>query len=136
SLEVKPSPARTTNTGVALGQHLYLKAFRRVQIGLNPEVEVGRFLTDVAHFPHVVPLAGTVDYVSAGAGTATLAILQGFVENQGDGWTYTIEYLERFLEERRSAKEAAAEDVHGAYLALIQTLGVRSAELHRALATP
>ena len=133
-LEVKPSPAQTTNTGVALGQRMFLKGFRRVRTGINPDVEVGRFLTEVVHFPNTVPLAGTVDYLASDGTTATLAVLQGYVENQGDAWTYTVEYLERFLEQRRSAKDPAADGVHGAYLALVQTLGVRTAELHRALA--
>ena len=135
-LEVIPSPARSSNTGIALGQRMFLKAFRRVRKGINPEVEVGRFLTEIAHFHHTVPLAGTVDYLAADGTTATLAILQGYVENQGDGWTYTVEHLERFLEEQRSAKDPAAADVHAAYLALVQTLGLRTAELHCALAAP
>jgi maltose alpha-D-glucosyltransferase/alpha-amylase len=65
----------------------------------------------------------------------TLALLQAFVMNQGDGWDYTLNYLTRFLEERRT-DVAMAEDVHGAYLELVKTLATRTAELHRALATP
>jgi maltose alpha-D-glucosyltransferase/alpha-amylase len=55
--------------------------------------------------------------------------------NQGDGWDYTVNYLTRFLEDRRS-DTAVAEDVHGAYLELVKTLATRTAELHRALSTP
>jgi len=66
---------------------------------------------------------------------ATLALLQAFVMNQGDGWDYTVNYLVRFLEERRT-DVAMAEDAHGAYLELVKTLATRTAELHRALATP
>jgi maltose alpha-D-glucosyltransferase/alpha-amylase len=67
----------------------------------------------------------------------TLALLQGYVENQGDGWTYTLEYLNRFLEEHQSpaAPQAPPAESHGGYLALVQVLGRRTAELHRALAT-
>ena len=134
-LEVMPSPARTGNTGLSLGQRMFLKAFRRVRTGINPEVEVGRFLTEVARFPNAVPLAGTVDYLAADGTAATVAVLQGYVENQGDGWSYTVDYLERFLEERRSAKDPAANDARslsgtGAYA------GPTDGELHRALATP
>jgi maltose alpha-D-glucosyltransferase / alpha-amylase len=133
-LEIKPAPAQTTNSGVALGQRLFLKGFRRVRNGINPDVEIGQFLTEVARFPNAVPLAGTVDYLAADGNTATLAVLHGYVENQGDGWTYTVEYLERFLEERLTTKDGAPDGVHGAYLGLVQTLGLRTAELHRALA--
>ena len=69
---------------------------------MNPDVEIGRFLTEVARFPNSVPVAGAVEYIAADGTTSTLALLQGYVENQGDGWTYTVEYLERFLEERRT----------------------------------
>jgi len=133
-LEIKPAPAQTTNSGVALGQRLFLKGFRRVRNGINPDVEIGKFLTEVARFPNAVPLAGTVDYLAANGSVATLAVLHGYVENQGDGWTYTVEYLERFLEQRLTTKDAAPDGVHGAYLGLVQTLGLRTAELHRALA--
>ena len=61
--------------------------------------------------------------------------LQAFVQNQGDGWDYTVNYLVRFLEDRRTAAPMPV-GVHGSYLALMHTLGQRTAELHRALATP
>jgi maltose alpha-D-glucosyltransferase/alpha-amylase len=95
---------------------------------------MGRFLTDVAHFPASVPLAGAVEYRATDGTPMTLALLQAFVENQGDAWTYTVDYLGRFLEEHRSGSGPPPEDAHGAYLALVHTLGMRSAELHRALA--
>jgi len=127
--------AQSSNTALRLGERLFLKAFRRVQPGLNPELEVGRFLTEVAHFHNIVPLAGAVEYLGNDGSIATLALLQGFVANQGDGWDLTLNYLARFLEERRTAARAPP-DVHGAYLALVHTLGQRTAELHHALATP
>ena len=64
----------------------------------------------------------------------SLVLVQAHVQNQGDGWTYTRDYLERYLEQRRSSTERVPPDVHGAYLALIETLGRRTAELHAALA--
>jgi len=135
-LSVTPNRAQSTNTTVALGQRLFLKGYRRLRPGVNPEMEMGRFLTDVAHFPASVPLAGAVEYCAADGTPMTLALLQAFVEHQGDAWTYTVDYLERFLEERLTASGPPPEDVHGAYLALMNTLGVRTAELHRALAMP
>jgi maltose alpha-D-glucosyltransferase/alpha-amylase len=134
--------AQSTNTSVTLtdargDDRLFLKCYRRIRAGLNPEFEVGLFLTETARFSHCVPLAGVLEYVPAGGGQpATVALLQGHVPNQGDGWSYTLNYLDRFLEDRRSVDAPAPEDVHGAYLTLIQTLASRTAELHRAFATP
>ncbi len=135
SLQVGIPGAQSTNTVVVLGDRLFLKAYRRLQTGVNPEAEIGRHLTEVAGFAHSVPMAGTVDYVGDEGGVMTLALLQGYVENQGDGWTTTLNYLERFLEQVAPPAEAEApENVHGGYLALVRALGTRTGELHAALA--
>jgi len=134
-IPVRPPGGQSSNTTVALGERLFLKAYRRLQSGASPEVEVGRFLTEVARFPNIVPVAGAVEYVANGGDTMTLAVLHAYVENQGDGWTYTLNYLERYLEQCRvaTAPVGAPEEIHGGYLALMHTLGQRTAELHKAL---
>ena len=108
SLPVGIPHGHSSNSIVTLGERLFLKGYRRVRRGINPEVEIGRYLTDVAHFPNCVPLAGVVEHVDAADGAVTtLALLQAYVRNQGDGWTYTLEYLARFLDTQRAAVEAA-----------------------------
>jgi maltose alpha-D-glucosyltransferase/alpha-amylase len=121
---------QSTNTSVTLGDRLFLKCYRRMRAGVNPELEMGRFLTEVARFPNCVPVAGAIEYSREGAEPATLALLQKYVPNQGDGWEYTLGYLDRALEARRAGEG------HGAYVALIHVLANRTAELHRALAVP
>ena len=127
TLQLGPLHAQSTNTSVQLGDRLFLKCYRRQRAGVNPEFEIGRFLTETAHFPHCVPLAGAVEYVSQKE-SFTVALLQGYVPNQGDGWSYTAAYLERFLELNPQ------QEPHGAYLTLMQTLATRTGELHRAFA--
>ncbi len=124
-----------TNTALRIGERLFLKVYRRLQLGANVELEVGRFLTDVAHFEHIVPVAGSMEYRDNDGGAYTVGLLQGFVANQGDGWEFTINYLKRFLEDRQTA-EASAQVAHGAYLALVGVLATRVAQLHAALLTP
>jgi maltose alpha-D-glucosyltransferase/alpha-amylase len=102
---------------------------------VSPELEVGRFLTDVAAFPNIVPVAGAVEYFDAEGTAHAVAILQGWVQNQGDGWDYTVNYLVRFLQDYRAA-DPPPEGTHGLYLEFARTLGSRTAELHRALALP
>ncbi len=135
ALPVSRPQAQSSNTVVALGERLFLKVYRRLQPGVNPELAIGRFLTEVARFAHCVPVAGALEYVSADAPSTTLALLQAYVANEGDGWTHTVDYLERYLEDQRATREPPPADAHGAYLALVHTLGVRTAELHRAFAT-
>ena len=124
-----------SNTALRIGERLFLKVYRRLQAGENVELEVGRFLTDVAHFEHIVPVAGAVEFRGDDGSVYTVGLLQAFVTNQGDGWDFTINYLRRFLEDRQTA-EAPAEDAHGAYLALVGVLATRVAQLHAALLTP
>lgn len=135
ALAVSAPLAHSSNTVITFGQRLFLKGYRRLHRGVNPEVEMSRFLTEVARFPNCTPLAGVVEYVEPDGTATSLAILQAYAQNQGDGWTHIVQYLARFLDSRRAAAEAAP-DVHGACLALVQTLGLRTAELHVALARP
>ncbi len=132
-LPVTPTGAQTSNTTLRVGDAFFLKIYRRLQPGLNPELEIGRYLTEVAHFPNIVPVAGAVEYTDSESTGYTMVLLQAFVPNQGDGWTYTVDYLARFLEDRRSSVPML-DDAHGLYLSLVRTLGIRTAELHRALA--
>jgi maltose alpha-D-glucosyltransferase/alpha-amylase len=88
----------------------------------------------VARFPHCVPVAGALEYVGTDGSTSTLALLQAYLANEGDAWTYTVDYLERFLEQGVASTQPPPPDAHGGFLALMQTLGKRTAELHRTLA--
>ena len=125
---------QSSNTVVMLGERLFLKGYRRVRAGINPEFEVGRFLTEVAHYANCVPVAGTIEYLAADGTPTSLALLQGQVANQGDGWSHTLDYLERTFDTILAAAAEPPADVHGAYLSLVYTLGTRTAELHKALA--
>ena len=130
---VVPAGAQGANTTVRVGDAFFLKICRRLRPGTNPGVEIGRYLTEVAHFPGSAPLAGFIEYQPAAGAACTLALLHAFVPNQGDGWDYTVNYLVRFLEERVTRAPLPA-DVHGLYLALVSTLATRTAQLHGALA--
>jgi len=137
-LPVRRLAVESSNTTLLFGERLFLKGYRRLQWGVNPELEMGRFLTDVSPFDHVVPLAGALEYEDATGAVATLALLQGCVANQGDAWNYTVDTLQRFLEDCALRPEedprTQLTPVHGEYLSRMQTLGQRTGELHRALA--
>ena len=127
----------SSNTVVVMGERLILKGYRRLRVGTSPELEMGMYLTDVVHYANCAPLAGVLEYRDKEGEPRLLAMLQGYVANQGDGWTYSLEYLRRHLEEHRTAPAADALplNAHEAFLALMRRLAARTAELHRALAT-
>jgi maltose alpha-D-glucosyltransferase/alpha-amylase len=107
-LPLVPAGVQGTNTTVRIGDGFFLKIVRRVQPGNDAGIDVARYLTEVAHFPNSVPLAGFIEYQRAEHASSTLALLQAFVSNQGDGWDYTINHLVRFLEERVAQPAAPA----------------------------
>ncbi len=133
-LPVGRPQVQSSNSFVTLGNRLFLKIYRHLRPGTNVELEVGRYLTEVARFPHCVPVAGALEYTGVDGVPVTLALLQAYVSNQGDGWSFTVEYLARYLEQQRTTSEPPPMDVHGAYLSIVRTLGRRTAELHLAFA--
>jgi maltose alpha-D-glucosyltransferase / alpha-amylase len=138
TLPVERPRGSSSNTVVNMRERLMLKGYRRLRVGMNPELEMGLYLTEVVHYANCAPLAGVLEYIANDGQTRLLAMLQAFVPNQGDGWTYSLEYVRRHLEQYRTtpAGDALPANAHEAYLSLIRVLAVRTAELHRALAQP
>jgi maltose alpha-D-glucosyltransferase/alpha-amylase len=137
--EVHRLAVEQSNSSLMLDRAAILKLYRRPLPGPHPEVEIGRFLTDVAGFANTPPLLGSLDFEGED-GATTLAAAFGFVLNQGDGWAWTLEHLARELEtivlEQEGEGEPVAGEPFGVYLQLAATIGQRTAELHRAFATP
>jgi maltose alpha-D-glucosyltransferase / alpha-amylase len=125
-----------SNTSVLVGTNYVLKLFRRIVDGINPEIEVGRFLTEVANFANTPPLLGSIELVEGDARSA-VAVLHRFVENQGDAWTVTSAYLDRFVEEQRllTSDVAQESDEQIAYLQRMREVGHRVAQMQLALAS-
>jgi maltose alpha-D-glucosyltransferase/alpha-amylase len=73
------------NTSVVYGKRLILKLFRCIDEGLNPDLEIGRFLTTHG-FTHTPPVAGALAYKPQRGEPISLAIVQGYVPNQGELW--------------------------------------------------
>lgn len=121
---------------VNLDDRLVLKSYRWLLEGVHPELEISRFLTATAKFSHVPQLAGTVEFANPQGECSTLAILECYSKNQGDAWHYTLDYLTRHLDACRVSPEPPPDAHHAAYLALMKTLGLRTAQFHQALAQP
>jgi maltose alpha-D-glucosyltransferase/alpha-amylase len=132
---VRTPALEQSNTAVFFGNKLFLKAYRRLREGVNPELEMGRFLTDVSPFPHIAPVVGALEYVQGPGEPVTLAVMQKFVENQGDLWTVALEHLARLLDGHDTGPQATAENAAaGFHLGRMALLGRRVAEMHAALA--
>jgi len=159
ALEPTVLSAEQSNTSIAFGERLLLKLYRRLDQGVNPDLEVGRVLTEEVRFEHTPPVAGWLEYrrTQPRGRPATVAILHGFVQNEGDAWRYTLDALHGFLTEamtRRPEDEeppipsrpslfalasqpapALARPMLRSYLESARLLGQRTAELHLALSS-
>src|SRR5262249_18684651 len=89
--EAHPIGTEQSNTSVVFGDELILKVFRRLEPGINPELEVVRFLTERG-FEHIAPLGGWYSY-SGGPLAATLGILQQYVSAGLDGWELALDEI-------------------------------------------
>jgi maltose alpha-D-glucosyltransferase/alpha-amylase len=134
--EVRAVDTEQSNTTVLVGNDYVVKLFRRIESGLNPEIEVGRFLTETVPFANTPPLLGTVELHEHDERSA-VAVVHGFVQNQGDAWTVTGAYLDRFIEEQRllAAETAGHSDEQAAYVRRMEHVGKRVAEMQLALAS-
>jgi maltose alpha-D-glucosyltransferase/alpha-amylase len=128
-----------SNSSVVFGTHTIVKIFRRMEAGLNPDIEIGRFLTERTSFDRIPPFRGSIEY-RRGDEIFAIALAQGIVSNEGDGWSWTAEELERYYERCAHEPPPNLADAHvgrdyvGAYIEAASVLGRRTAELHLSLA--
>jgi len=87
--EIRPMGAEQSNSSVVIDEALALKLYRRIEPGVNPELELLRFLTDRG-FEHIASLEGYAAYEGRPL-EATLAILQQYVPSHGDGWRLALD---------------------------------------------
>ena len=159
----KPVPESTvldteqSNTSIRFGQSLILKLFRKVDQGINPDLEMGRFLTERSSFHNFPRVLGAVSYHTPRGATSTLGVLQEYITNEGDAWRFTLDSLQQFWErclslrpEEREAPDPPPPSLEqqvglepgqemriliGPTLNAIHDLGLTTGEMHLALAS-
>ncbi len=136
--EVRRLSGEQSNTSITIGPKMILKLYRQLQSGVHPEVEIGRFLTEVAGFRNTPALLGSVSYRGSDGSRTAVAILQQFVQNQGDAWSRSVETLKRELDAAVLLPEGGPDHLEAAladYMPMVRVLGQRTGELHLAFAT-
>jgi maltose alpha-D-glucosyltransferase/alpha-amylase len=150
---VRVESLEQSNSSVFFGDRLMMKLFRKVESGTNPEVEVGRFLTEVAGFPNAPRVRGVI-FTDLEGKEAAFALFQEAVEHQGNAFDLTqsneIIALEGILARREElgpvprpghpldlgeAELTRAREMMGSTMLDAELLGLRTAELHLALAS-
>jgi maltose alpha-D-glucosyltransferase/alpha-amylase len=146
--------AEQSNTSIAYGDKLLLKLFRRVEPGINPDLEIGRYLTE-SDFQHAPRVAGGIESQRPRKEPITLGIMHEFISKEGDAWEVTLDALRDFFDRAASSSatinppsitaasllrlteeeppQIVGETI-GAYVESARRIGERTAQMHLALA--
>jgi maltose alpha-D-glucosyltransferase/alpha-amylase len=153
-----PLGAEQSNSSIQIGEQFVLKLFRKVENGINPDVEVGRFLTEHTEYANAPQVAGAIELRSEHTEPLAVAVLHGYVPNQGTAWKLTLDALKRFYEQVLAEAAELPSTAHGSssssllalaestppeivstlmgvFLSSAELLGQRTGELHLALAS-
>src|SRR5262245_33724474 len=138
--------AEQSNSSMLFDNKFFMKLYRKLEDGVNPDVEITRFLTEKTDFPNVPAFVGALEYRRAKSDPTVVCLLQRAIANEGNVWTLTVDalgrYYERVLErkadfqnETTPAGTLLEELVGGVYPEKVKLLGQRTGELHLALAS-
>src|SRR3989441_5781305 len=135
-----------SNSSVLFDSKFFLKLYRKIEDGVNPDVEINRFLTERTDFPNVPAFVGAIEYRRAKTEPTVVCLLQRAAPNEGDVWTRTVDavgrYYDRVLERKADLQNETAppgalldELIGGVYPEKVKLFGQRTGELHLALAS-
>jgi maltose alpha-D-glucosyltransferase/alpha-amylase len=153
--EIRYTDNREGHTSIVFGDQFVLKLFRRIEPGVNPDLEIRRFLSGRTSFDNLPVVLGWLEYQAGGEGATTLGIVQSYVPHEGEAWDQVTGSLGRLFETVLADDQLAEPELPaGALTALArrvpppglselfeedvrsaEILGTRTAELHRALAS-
>jgi maltose alpha-D-glucosyltransferase / alpha-amylase len=138
--------AEQSNSSMLFENKYFLKLYRKLEDGVNPDVEITRFLTERANFANVPAFQGALEYRRAKSQPSVVCLLQSAVTAEADAWTLTLDAVGRYYDrvlgrkadlQNQIAPPGALMDglIGGIYPEKATLLGQRTGELHRALAS-
>jgi maltose alpha-D-glucosyltransferase/alpha-amylase len=138
--------ADQSNSSMLFDNKFFLKLYRKLEDGVNPDVEVTRFLTERAAFENVPAFGGAIEYRREKSSPTVLCLLLEAVQAEADAWTMTLDHVGRYYErvlcrkadlqnENMPTAMLIEELVGGVYPEKARLLAQRTAELHLALAS-
>jgi maltokinase len=135
-VRIRPVEGEQSNSTALVDQTCVVKLYRHIEPGRNPEIEMGRFLTDEAGFAYTPALLGHVEAIHSNKIHA-FAIIHAYVPNRGDAWTFSADRIKIYLDAISGGSDArdTALTVRREYLQWVRRMGRRVAEMHLALAS-
>lgn len=123
-----------SNSSLLFGGSLMLKCFRRLEPGINPDLEVGMFLEEETRSRIIAPLGGAILGKTPAGEPLTFAMLQGFVANRGDGWSWMRDTLKKGVLDSEHGERVSSGPFGEKLSRMVLRIGTRTAELHQSLA--
>jgi maltose alpha-D-glucosyltransferase/alpha-amylase len=160
--DTSPSESRVlkgeqSNSSILYGDSFFLKLYRRLESGINPDAEISRYLTEYTGFSNFPAYAGTLKWQRRNLDSLSIGLLLEFIPNQSDAWTFTLDNISRYFthaaaekkklkdltNQPKSISEIETKDIPQilldligpVYADMISLLAKRTAELHLALAS-
>ena len=147
-LEPAPVTGDQNHSALTFGDRFFLKLYRRVEPGRNPDQEVGAFV-GAAGYLHAPRVAGSIEYRAPGQDPIVIGVLQNYIVHEANGWQYSMDHLGLFFERAlathtdvpvaplspRAKEDPLIAELSGGYLEMMRLLGRRTAEMHAALAS-
>lgn len=136
--------AEHSNTGILYGGKFFLKLYRHLDKGLNPDPEILKFLTEETRYRNSPVFTGSIEYRKSGSASMSVGMMHIFVFGKGDAWTYTLDSVEKYFKKallrkkqaRPELKLSSVRELTGdVYPKMVAILGRRTAELHLALSS-
>ena len=153
-----PLNTEQSNTSILYGHELIYKLFRKLDEGINPDLEIVKYITEKTDYKNIPSFAGAIEYQKKDGSLLTLGILYPFVQSEGNMWDYAQDYIIRYYERVLSKitqiekypvlpssffekleddiPEIMLELIGAPFIEMAYQLGKRTAELHQALARP
>jgi maltose alpha-D-glucosyltransferase / alpha-amylase len=139
-----------SNSSIIFGDRVFLKLYRKLEDGINPDVEITRFLTEEQGFVHIAPFAGAIEILRPGREPQVLALALGLVPNEGDAWAFALGEVACYYDRVRTSgadpadfsapplleptQRSGLSDFIGDFGLRARQLGMRTGEMHLALA--
>jgi len=156
-LESRVMKVEQSNTSINYDNRLFLKLYRRLESGANPDVELSRYLTEYTDFRSFPTYAGSLEWSPNKRDLLTVGLLLEYVPNESDGWNYMLSAVGRYLTQAMALKGELEQSIEppesirhvrpesipprirdligSVYMEMASLLGRRTAELHLALAS-
>lgn len=141
-LTIRRPHVEQSHSSIFIGEKYIFKFYRRIQPGKNPELQMGKYLAEKCGFKNIAKVAGSFEYTDDNNESYTLGILQEYVDNQGDMWEFTRNYLLRNIEtlkfvdlDNEDLDHPESEELHVLYHSLMRTLGKRIGQMHMCLSS-